>query len=260
MQRGLAGPGGGEARKLNTPSLVPRLFVPAGSIVGGRLTLRGTDAARAVARGVQPEGELIALDNSGWETVVRVEGCSADLCTGVVSGRRLSPEPRTKISLYHALLHPADYRRLIIEGTALGVVAFVPLVSDRCELRRLDYGVTAEPANHWTVVARDAAEIHGRGRCPVLAPPMLYDQALDACQVSSLALLLCPGGKPLAKTLEGRPFSVDVLCPPPSGFSEAEVRRAQSRGLVLTDWPRAGIDPVAPGLAVVRAILSLTES
>lgn len=214
-----------------------------------------------MVRGARPGAELIALDNSGWEIVVRLETCQPELCSGVVIARRLAAEPRTKIAVYQALLHPADYRRLIAEGTALGVVAFMPLISDRCVVPRLDeQGALAEAAD-WPLIARDAAEVHDRGRCPVIGRPVLFDQALDQVQQSGAAILLAHGGVPVRQVVSHRPFSVDLLCPPRGGFSPQEIRHAQERGVAVVETPaNCGMDPVEPTLAMVRLIRSLTES
>ncbi len=234
--------------------------MPASSIAAGRLTLRGPEALRALERGLKAEDQIVALDNSGWEMLVQIERCSAEECAGRVLQRRLAAEKRTKISLYHPPLPAADYRRLITSGTALGVVAFVPLVADRCEVQRLEDAESMDIAGRWQGLAREAAEAHGRGRCPVLAPPMLYDQALDRAQTSSLALLLGPGGERLSQAVSRKPWSVDLLCPPAGGFSPAELKRARERGVVPVAWLAGGLDPVAGALGAVRTILSITES
>ena len=107
-----------------------RIFVAAGSLQTGRLRLEGEDATRALKLGLRPGSELVVLDDSGWETDVRLTSVDASVCEGEVLGRRLATERRTKVSLYQGLLHPSDFRRLLAAATALGAVAFVPVITD----------------------------------------------------------------------------------------------------------------------------------
>lgn len=238
---------------------MPRFFVPADSLAGGRLDLSGEAAARIYERGLRCGEMLVVLDNSGWETAVELEDAAPASCRGRVLGRHLAPERRTKVSLYHGLLHPSDFRRLLGQATALGVVAIVPLVTDGSIVPLLDPAGRAEGELEWPQVVRDAAEASGRGRCPTLGAPMLFDRALDEASRGATVLLADPSGIPLADALTGRPFSIDLICPPPGGFTAAERERAAARRVAAVRPPGGGPDPIQPALALMAALYEHLE-
>lgn len=231
-----------------------RLFVPAGSCDGGQLRLTGTEAARVCARGIRAGDSIVVLDDSGWALDVVVDLCATTDCRGRVAGRHLARERRTKVSLYQGLLHPSDYRRLLTQGTHLGVVAFVPTITDQSMLPLLGPDGRPEGESDWPELVREAAEAAVRGRRPVLRAAMLFDHALDAAHGSGAVLLADPAGDALDDALTDRPFSIDLFCPPPSGFSREERQRARTRGCHLVRPPMTGPDPIQPALSALEAI------
>jgi 16S rRNA (uracil1498-N3)-methyltransferase len=238
-----------------------RLFVPPGSCDGGRLELTGEDAERAYLRGARAGEGLVALDDSGWELTVQLEEVGPARCRGTVVGRRLADERRTKISVYQGLLHPSDFRRLLARATALGVVSFVPLMTDGSMLPSLDASGEPEGEAEWPRLVRDAAESAGRGRCPGVGQTMLFDHALDGAMRAGTTFVLHPTGVSLAEATADRPFAISLFCPPPGGFSDEERARAAVRGDAVTFLrpPTGGADPVQPTLAVIEALYAALE-
>jgi 16S rRNA (uracil1498-N3)-methyltransferase len=237
-----------------------RLFVPAGSCEGDRLVLSGADALRMFLLGRRVGEQIVVLDDSGWAMTITLEGCAADTCHGRVTARALAPERRTKVSLYHGLLHPSDFRRLLVAGTRLGVVAFVPLVTDASIVPVLGPDGLPEGREDWTALVRDAAESVGRGRRPSIGGPALYDHALDEALRAGTALLVDATGTSLEAALAARPFSIDLFCPPPGGFSPEERSRARAHHVPLVRPPSAGADPIQAALSALALMYDRLES
>jgi RsmE family RNA methyltransferase len=239
---------------------MPRLFVPPGACEQGRLRLEGADARRLYRQGLRPGDEVAVLDGSGWEITARLQDVEPEACSGQLTGRRLAQERRTQVSVYHALLHPSDFRRLLSRATALGAVAFVPVIADGSVVPPPAPPGTPDRAEGWARVVRDAAETSGRGRQPVLGQTMLFDHALDAAGRAGRLLMLDRSGGPLAPQLEDRPFTVALLCPPPGGFSAAEIARATARGAQVVQ-PAGGnsADPVQPAIRLIERIYEALE-
>lgn len=237
-----------------------RLFVPPQSVTGGQLVLVGEDAARVAVRGLRRGDTLVALDNSGWEIAVELDHATPESCHGRVVGRALANDRRTKVSLYQGLLHPSDFRRLLAQATASGVVAFVPLITDGSVLPVLDASGQAEGEDEWPGIVRDAAEASGRGRRPTIGAPMLFDHALDEASRAATVLLVDPSGEPPAGVLAQRPFSIDVFCPPPGGFTPNERERAAARRVPIVQAPTASQDPIQPALSVIAAVYRELEA
>ena len=141
-----------------------RVFVPPGSCDEGWLTLVGNEADRLYLRGARSGDRLAVLDDSGWEIAVVVEHATPESISGKVVERQLASERRTKISLYQGLLHPSDFRRLLAGATGLGVVAFVPVITDHSVIPDLGDDGRTKGEGEWPRLVRDAAESSGRGR------------------------------------------------------------------------------------------------
>ena len=237
-----------------------RLFVPSEALAEGRLRLGGATATRAYVRGARPGRRLWALDGRGWAHEVRVDRASWDRLNGTVLGRQLAPERRTKVTLLHGLLAPDDTRRLVFAASSAGVIAYGPMITDRSVVPSLlaapGIGPTAvhsEGGIDLAGLALEAAEISGRGRCPALREPTLFDRALDDAIRAGETIVLAESSAEAGHTempaplLERRPFALALLCPPPDGFSEAERDRALSRGaLCVAMRPEGLAEPEEP--------------
>jgi RsmE family RNA methyltransferase len=236
-----------------------RLFVAPGSCSGKALVLGGEDAARAYQRGAREGDTIVVLDNSGWEISAVLDGATAEASHGRVIHRRLAAERRTKVSVYQGLLHGADFRRLLTRATELGVVSFAPVITDGSIVPSGGLGGFDADEGLWRASVREAAEASGRGRCPTIRGPMLFDHALDQATRGGTVLLVDPSGDPLSEALAGRPFAIEAFFSSPGGFTADERARARARGHAIVASPRASSDPIAPGLAVIETIYTLLD-
>ncbi|NLE75976.1 MAG: 16S rRNA (uracil(1498)-N(3))-methyltransferase, partial [Chloroflexi bacterium] len=244
----------------------PRFFVPAEWLRDERVVLRG-EVYHQVGRVLRmaPGDELILLDNSGWETVVRLIEMSGEQGTAETVARRVvAAEPRTKITLYQSVLKGNHFEFALQKGTELGVVEFVPMITDRSIVADLDAASRKE--RRWSKILQEAAEQSGRGRIPYLRPVLLFPRACERArrtgglsllpwegeQSTSLRALLTgegqateaftrllaqansePSSTPEAVTggRRPRPFSVNVFVGPEGGFSAAEAATARGYGI-----------------------------
>lgn len=236
-----------------------RVFVPSDSCVGGWLNLVGEEADRVYLLGARPGDHITVLDDSGWELTVAVDHATPESVGGAIVGRQLARERRTKVTLYHGLLHPSDLRRLLAGATGLGVVRFLPIITDTSLVPALGADGRPEGESDVPRLVRHAAETSGRGRRPSVGQPRLMPHALDEALRSGTVLVLDPAGEPLIAALDDRPFSINLFCPPPAGFSADELARAEARGARIVRAETAGPDPVGPALAVLETIYAALE-
>jgi 16S rRNA U1498 N3-methylase RsmE len=229
-------------------------------VSGPTLRLAASDAARAHARGARSGGVLIALDDEGWEITAELDECTPDRCLGRVIGRRVADERRTKVTLYQGLLPAGDFRRLLASATRIGVVGIAPVVTDSSPLAALPPGSESAAPVEWHDLVRDVAETTGRGRCPIVRPPMLLDRALDEAARSGAIVIVAPIGPPTPSVLVGRPFSVAVFCPSSGGFTAHELTRASARGGLMVGAGPLGPDPVRLPASVLEAVFATLEA
>jgi 16S rRNA (uracil1498-N3)-methyltransferase len=231
---------------------VDRFFLPREAFAGEQVVVNdpGTiHRLRDVLR-LRPGDAVLFLDNSGWGYEVVLQVVEAGQVAGPVQRRHLcTSEPRTKVTLYQAVLKGDRFEWALQKGTEIGVSAFVPILSERCIV--LDaHQMSPSKLKRWGRIIQAAAEQSGRGRLPPLQPLMLFAAACEQVQRSG-GLALIPWEEeatPLGEVLQGAgrsqpPFNVSLFIGPEGGFSPTEVQLARDYGIV----------PVSLGPRILRA-------
>ncbi len=225
-----------------------RFFVSEEAIQGDQVLLSGPVAYQVgkVLR-LSSGDRIVVLDNSGWEREVELSRVSTKSAKGTVVRQTLcETAPRTKITLYQALLKGRRFEYTLQKGTELGIVEFVPVISARCIVS--DLGRSDHKVKRWNKIIREAAEQAHRGRLPELRPAMFFQEAcLRATRAGELALIPWEGEK--ERTLnqvlnpDSPPFSVSLFVGPEGGFEDSEIDAAL----------RASVLPVSLGPRILRA-------
>jgi 16S rRNA (uracil1498-N3)-methyltransferase len=239
-----------------------RFFVRPSSIQGEQINLTGAvvHQIRNVLR-LTPGDLITVLDDSGWEYEVQLTDINRQDAKGSVLRKSLArSEPRAKVTLYQSLLKGDKFDWVLQKGTELGVVEFVPMVTNRCVIGSID-DVRDSRSRRWRRIILEASEQCGRGRLPRLHDPLLFTQACERARHAEMALMPWEGeserpiGVMLAEpstpkvTVQGqttvlrRPFSISVFIGPEGGFTTREVDQARKYGIV----------PVSLGPRILRA-------
>lgn len=234
-----------------------RFFIPPGWIKPDRVSLAGEPAhqIRHVLR-LKMKDHIILLDNSGREYEVEIDRMGADLIEGRVVGQGWSAsEPKVKVTLYQALLKAAKFEFILQKGVELGVSTFVPLVSERCVVRKPAENKLAR----WRKIIQEAAEQSGWGRLPVLHPVVTFRETCDSARGASFLLWEEERNRSLPRILKEPPFraspTINVFIGPEGGFPPSEVAYAESRGIVPVSLGHRILRAETAGLAVVVALL-----
>ncbi|MGC9334089.1 MAG: RsmE family RNA methyltransferase [Anaerolineae bacterium] len=228
-----------------------RFFVPPAWIQANVVTLSGSQAFQIdrVLR-MQVGDTIIVLDNSGWEIETELTEVGPKLVRGQVQHRRLcAAEPRTKISLFQSVPKSRRFELVLQKGTELGIVEFVPIVSERCIISDLED--VEKRRDRWESIIQEAAEQSHRGRKPALRRATFFPQACEqARQTSGLSLILWPEEdrrslrevmrNPLpSRSHSWPPFTINLFIGPEGGFTTGEVALARRYGLLpVTLGPR----------------------
>ena len=250
-----------------------RFFVSPDQLEGDKVTIAGPAVhhIRDVLR-LRPGDDIVVLDNSGWEREAEIAEVGREQVVGRVLSRALATgEPRTKISLFQGVLKSSHFELVLQKGTELGIVEFVPLISQRCVIAGLDD--VNKKMVRWRRIVQEAAEQSRRGRLPNLQPAMIFSQACErAKRAGGLSLmpweeeervnLKLVFGKEQKKSkgkktpsFPSRPFSINLFIGPEGGFTFTEVTLAQHYGIVsITLGPRI-LRAETAGLVTAAAIL-----
>jgi 16S rRNA (uracil1498-N3)-methyltransferase len=243
-----------------------RFFVPPACIQGNKVAISGPQAHQ-IARvlRLRPGDLLVVLDNSGWEIHTRLVSVERTEVKGEVVRRRLSDaEPRTKVSLYQGVLKSNNLEYALQKGTELGVVEFVPIVSERCVIRDLE--AVENKRRRWEWIIQEAAEQCRRGRKPELRSATFFLQACERARQSG-GLSLIPWEEKgqtlrsiLRRTPDGvtrsrRPLTINLFIGPEGGFTSGEIAQARRYGLLpVTLGPRI-LRAETAGVVAATAIL-----
>ncbi len=236
-------------------------FVPASWLEREKVTITGplVHRLRNVLR-LEPGAHVILLDNSGWEHEMEITSVSSQRIEGQVVHKSLAiGEPRTKITLYQALLKLNKFEWVLQKGTELGLVGFVPIISERCIIGSLE-DVSKTKMERWWRILMEAAEQSRRGRMPNLRAAMMFSAACEEAARGGLTLIPWEEEEEqslssLLRAAEEPPFSINLFIGPEGGFTPEELAQAQRYGAVaITLGPRI-LRAETAGLVAATAIL-----
>lgn len=186
------------------------------------------------------QGSVITvLDGSGAAFPTRIEALDAGRATGIVLAKEpVLSEPGIELTLFQCALKRDRFEWVLQKGTELGVSRFVPVISTRTVVRPA--ARLLPKYERWRAIIREAAEQSRRGRLPVLANPLLWDEALN--QGSGLRLLVWEEADGNSSNL-GRAVTdaeeISLLLGPEGGIEMDEAAAATKRGwLPLSLGPR----------------------
>ena len=240
-----------------------RFFVAPDCISGDRVALDGS-VARQLARVLRhrPGDQIVVLDDTGFEHIVRLDSVDARAASGVITDRIPSrAEPRVALTLYQGVLKADRFELVLQKGTELGVSRFVPTNCARSVRRMTPSSPGESRIGRWRRIIVEAAEQSGRGRLPVLSRPLDFADACD--QVAGLALMPWEQEREvgLRAALErwkrdgDRSGEVSVLVGPEGGFTEEEVEHARSRGITSVSLGGRILRAETAGIAATTAVL-----
>jgi 16S rRNA (uracil1498-N3)-methyltransferase len=238
-----------------------RFFVPAEWLREEVVTITGplVHRLRNVLR-MRPDDHVILLDNSGWEHEVEVVKVTSQRIEARVVHKSVAvSEPRTKITLYQALLKLDKFEWVLQKNTELGIVGFVPMITERCIIGSLE-DISKTKTERWWRILMEAAEQSGRGRLPTLRPAVMFSAACEDAARGGLTLIPWEGERErslrsVLQATEPPPFSINLFVGPEGGFSAEEVDQAQRyAALPFTLGPRI-LRAETAGLVAAAAIL-----
>jgi 16S rRNA (uracil1498-N3)-methyltransferase len=287
------------ARRQTIQSNTYRFFVDTGAIHGRDVLLDDGELTHQIGTvlRLRPGDKITLLDNSGWQHVVALTSVERGRVSGTVERKELAGgEPRTKLTLYVALMRPERFEWVLQKGTELGVSAFVPLICERSTIADADE-LSANKLDRWQRIIREAAEQARRGKLPRLAPALFFPAACDQAAQRGTALLLWEGaGVPSLRSIlqkaEGRgdketrrqgdkeqqhlpitlspilpvaqspthPFSVALFSGPEGGFSASEFATALRYDMIaVTLGPRTLRAETAPVVATSAILYEMGD-
>lgn len=195
---------------------------------------------------LQTGAQIVLVDGLGNYFLVELQQIARDRTLGLVLQQQpVTSEPVVQLTLYQCSLKADKFEWILQKGTELGVVRFVPVISERSIVRPAE--ALLKKYERWQSILREAAEQCGRGRIPNLVPPVRWSDAIQ--QATGLRLLpweeRAGHSNSLQQCLSDHPQinQVNLLIGPEGGVTGDEVKLAE----------RAGWQVVSLGPRILRA-------
>ncbi|MBV9327544.1 MAG: 16S rRNA (uracil(1498)-N(3))-methyltransferase [Chloroflexi bacterium] len=154
----------------------------------------------------------------------------------VVGEAAQAPEPRTRLSVYPALLQRDKFEVVLQKLTEIGASAIGPVLTTRALVREAP---DARRYARWRTILGEAAEQCGRGVVPELLPTLPLPAALVASDGCRLLAYEAERRLELRAALEGRRSRVALFVGPEGGFTAEEVGCARQAGArIISLGPR----------------------
>ncbi|HSR64017.1 MAG TPA: 16S rRNA (uracil(1498)-N(3))-methyltransferase [Xanthomonadaceae bacterium] len=233
---------------------VIRAFVDRPLAVGGSVVLPDDAAAHLVRVLRLREGDGCVLFNGDGcdyaatleaagkrEVRVRIDACAA-----------VDNESPLRITLLQGIARGEKMDWILQKAAELGVAAFVPVASERSEVR-LDAERADKRLAHWRSVVRSACEQSGRAVVPAVSAPQSLAAALAALPTGA-RFLLDPVADAAIGTLQLQDGACVLAIGPEGGWSPRDREQLTSAGFAgLRLGPRI-LRTETAGLAAIAAL------
>ena len=228
------------ARKERVVTDMPRFFIRQERVFGDTVSIIGEDAhhiARSLRMAVGDA--LTVCDMQGNEYSCKIESFDEDteVTARILSVSHSENEPKLFITLYQALPKGDKLDTVIQKAVECGVSRIVPFQSERCVVKIKNDSEDKKNERRQRISA-EAAKQCGRSVIPEVSAAVGFDEAIaDACK-SELCLFCYEGDgtRGLGQILREYaqlPKSISIVIGSEGGFSQNEVKKAQSAGAVM---------------------------
>lgn len=226
-----------------------RFFSPEPLTVGTTVDLDDAESHHARVLRVREREEVEVFDSTTRNFAARVASIGKDRVALEILAAEASRESNVPLTLALALIHPEKFELVLQKGTELGIHAFIPILSEHCEVRPER---VAGKRERWDKIVLEAVKQSGRSRVPSIALPLAF---VDAMELEGPRVLFDASATP-------GPFTIGtagatLFIGPEGGWSESEVELARRSGARLQQLGPRRLRAETAAIAAVVAAGSL---
>jgi len=173
---------------------------------------------------MKPGEQIVLCDGTGMDALVTIAEISKKRVDVRIEKRmKNSAEPPTNAILYCAVLKRENFEYVTQKATEVGVAEIVPVRSERTV--KLDVKM-----DRIAKIAREAAEQSGRGRVPIVHPPMSFEEAVSSAQNNGVNVFFEPMADVPFEAIPKRRADepIGIWIGPEGGWTEAEIAAAKA--------------------------------
>ncbi|MDD4050766.1 MAG: RsmE family RNA methyltransferase [candidate division Zixibacteria bacterium] len=204
---------------------------------GRTIILKGPEAHHLAAVLRMKPGETVRLiDGRGMAYLCEIkETESKRVECNIIESIRDSGEPLLDLTLAIGLSTGFKFDLVVEKGTEVGVSRFIPLVTSKGKIKRVELDTMQMKIARWRRIAESAAKQSGRSVVPIVDPPQALATFIQTCLPQD-TLLFHPGGTACNSVDCFGTISKDkltLLVGPESGFSPEEIALVESRRIPI---------------------------
>jgi 16S rRNA (uracil1498-N3)-methyltransferase len=213
---------------------VPRFFVDADQVSDGRATLTGHDAnhlSRAL-RALVGETIVIVEDGTIEHGLLLDEVTPARVSGAIAWSRPVAGEPRLSVHVLQAV--PAQAMDATVEAlTEAGAATIRPVITHRT-VSRPDPSRVIHRLERWRLIAREAAQLAGRGAPPVVLSILPLREAMDGLPVGTriLACVINQESTPILRAVPPAQTDVGIVIGPEGGLDDTDLGLLEEAGAI----------------------------
>lgn len=170
-------------------------------------------------------GEVVMLTNESMlEVTVRIAHMSKDTIDFEVIDEGVNNnEPKTKVTLYLAILKRENFELVVQKATEIGIYKIVPIITKNTVKTGLRY-------DRLEKIAKEAAELSGRSTVPTITEAIEYTDAIEQVKDIKDNIIFDISGKKMSE-INIKP--ANVFIGPEGGFTEGEISEARNAGFTV---------------------------
>jgi 16S rRNA (uracil1498-N3)-methyltransferase len=194
-----------------------RFHVPDALKSGTTIALDAEERHHARVLRVREGEEVEVFDATGKNYLARFESPESIVILRETENR----EPRTGNHLAISIIQLEKFEFVLQKGTELGVRSFIPMITDRIEVR---VERIRGKEDRWKKIVLEAVKQSGRSQIPAIEPPTKFDDAI----ARTGSKIIFDADAPTATQKLINPATLFIG--PEGGFSERELELARKTG------------------------------
>lgn len=207
---------------------------------------------------LRPGDPLVLFNGDGHDYAATIhQADKREVIVQVLERAAVDNESPLALTLAQGVARGEKMDLIVQKATELGVTRFVPLLTERAEVK-LDAARAEKRLAHWRAVAASACEQSGRARLPIIEPTQplsAWLASLGGGTATRLALL--PDGTHAARELRPTGGGAILVVGPEGGLGERDVQALHHAGFIgLRLGPRI-LRTETAGLAALAALQAL---
>lgn len=240
------------------------------NISDSRVRLTGTDVNHIKNVLRMEKGERITVcDGEGtFYQCVLEELDPREITADIIGKEEADTELKVRITLFQGLPKRDKLELIIQKAVELGVDEIVPTTTRFCVAKIEDRKKEKKKLERWQSICEAAAKQSGRGKIPVVKPPISYKEAvlcgkemeralipyekaegMQAFQKAAAACAQLPAGS-----------RIGIFIGPEGGFSEEEIALAREAGILPISLGKRILRTETAGLCILSVLMLALEA